>query len=124
MNSTDTSSSVVDVTKGQTVCRDSGWQDVARFFLLNYGLHVFTILLWPGISARDGLLPRITSLINPLVGILLAIDAIMGLAQREPDDLHAALKADALCMVVPASEAFGLERYSSKHDEYVYPLER
>lgn len=97
MNCTDP----LNVTRGQTVCRPSGWLDVAQFFILNYGLHVFTINLSPGRSNLNTLSDYIISLVVPVYGVGEATEAILNCARRQPDQLLTAQKAGALCMVVP-----------------------
>lgn len=106
MNSTAT----ILAVKGDTVCRDSDWQDVARFFALNYGLHIFTVHLLPGISPANTLFEYVLSLVIPIYGVTEAAESILNCARRQPDQLHTALKAGALCMVVPGE-------YENKEDK-------
>lgn len=103
MNSTETTPDTFDATKGQTICRASEWQDVARFFLLNYGLHVFTVFLPPGTSGPSALREYVMSLIIPIYGIARSCRAIFNCARRERSQLDTALMSGALCMVVPVS---------------------
>lgn len=110
MNCTDP----LNVTKGQTVCRPSGWLDVAQFFIVNYGLHVFTINLSPSSSNLNTLRDYIVSLAVPVYGVNEAIDIILNCARRQPDQLLTAQRAGALCMVVPGGQA-------DRESEYRYP---
>lgn len=104
MNRTETAPDTYHATKDQTICRTSEWKDVARFFLLNYGLHVFTVFLTPGISTPGTLREYCLSLLIPVYGITEACEAILNCARRERDELQTALKAGALCMVIPGDE--------------------
>lgn len=97
MNSTE----YILAVKGDTVCRDSGWLDVVRFFVLNYGLHVFTVRLPPGASVRNTALSYIGSLVIPIYGVCTACGLILNYVWRGRGQLHMALEAGALCMVVP-----------------------
>lgn len=103
MNSTETAPDTYDATKGETICRASDWQDVARFFLLNYGLHVFTVFLPPGTSGPSALLEYAMSLMVPLYGVTRSCRVIFNFARRERSQLNTALMSGALCMVVPGS---------------------
>lgn len=116
MNSTDTT---IDASKGQRVCWDSSWQDVIRFFFLNYGLHAFTILVIPGSSTSSSFSQRVISLLVPVIGSIYAIETIVYGTRRGRDDLHTALSAKALCMIVPAREMTGSAKYSIKCGWYV-----
>lgn len=104
MNSTEMIPDTYDATKGQTICRPSQWQDVARFFLLNYGLHVFTVFLPPGTSGLGALREYLMSLAVPIYGITRSGRAIFDFARRQPNQLDTALLSGALCMVVPGDD--------------------
>lgn len=99
------SNATINAIKGQTVCRPSDWFDVARFFVFNYGLHVFTINFVPGSGALDILLNCSLSLVIPVCGVMDACDSILNCARREPDQLRTALKAGGLAMVIPVAHA-------------------
>lgn len=105
MNLTQTTPDTYDATKGQTICRASEWQDVARFFLLNYGLHVFTVFLPPGTSGPSAVREYVMSLLVPIYGITRSCRAIFTCARRARNPLETALLSGALCMVVPADES-------------------
>lgn len=101
MNSTKTTPDTCDATKGQTICRPSEWQDVARFFLLNYGLHVFTVFLPPGTSGGSAIREYLMSLVVPIYGITRSFRAIFNFPRRQLNQLDTALMSGALCMVIP-----------------------
>lgn len=114
MNSTNITPDTIDAAKGQTICRDSDWQDVARFFFLNYGLHVFTVLLTPGQSGPGTIRELFLSLTIPIYGITEACEAILNCPRRQPDQLHTALKSSALCMVIPGDWTTKGKMYSTR----------
>jgi hypothetical protein len=87
--------------RGDTVCRPSGWRDVAQFFLLNYGLHAVTVLTEPGSKPLASILTSFTAILMPSAGILRAFDEICLFAIWGATDLDVALRAGALCMLVP-----------------------
>lgn len=88
--------------RGQTICRPSGWRDVVQFFLLNYGLHAITVLTEPGSTPLACALASFTAILMPSVGIARAVDEISRFAIWGGTDLQVALRAGALCMLVPA----------------------
>lgn len=103
MDWTKTTHDTYDATKGQTICRPSEWQDVARFFLLNYGLHAFTIFLSPGTSGGSAVQQYAMSMLAPIYGVTGACRAIFVCARLQSNELQTALMSGALCMVVPRS---------------------
>lgn len=116
MNLTQTTPDQYDATKGQTICRASEWQDVARFFLLNYGLHVFTVFLPPGTSGPGAVRECVMSLIVPIYGIIRSCRAIFTCARRARNQLDTALLSGALCMVVPGDESTPGVRCSTQRE--------
>lgn len=93
---------MVDATKiNQPLCRAAVWTDVLKFFLFNYGLHVFTVLAAPGSGTITTCVNAVTALLLPYSGIVTAANIMYHFALGEPSDLRAAHKAGALCMVVP-----------------------
>lgn len=98
MNTTD----VISATKGQLVCRPTGWLDVLKFFLLNYGLHAITIVSTPGGGRIVMVTHTVAAILLPFSGTLKAIGVIYRFARLEKHPLLIAHKAGALCAVVPA----------------------
>lgn len=92
---------VLSGTKGQTICRNAVWSDVLKFFLFNYGLHVFTVLAAPGSGRVTRFVNAVTAVLLPYSGIVTAASIMYHFARGESDELQAAHKAGALCMVVP-----------------------
>lgn len=87
--------------KGDLVCWLATWTDVAKFFLLNYVLHAFTVLYPPGASTLLIILDTSLAMVLPLSGSGWAMYAITMFAIGEKDKLKRAARAGALCMVVP-----------------------
>lgn len=85
----------------ESICRPTVWTDVLKFFLFNYGLHVFTVLAAPGSGTVTTFVNSITALLLPYSGIVTAANVMYHFARGESSDLRAAHKAGALCMVVP-----------------------
>lgn len=94
-------SEFIDGTKGQTVCRSAVWTDVLKFFLFNYGLHVFTVLSAPGSGPTTEFVNAVTALLLPFSGTITAASIIYNFARGKSGDLKTAQAAGALCMVVP-----------------------
>jgi hypothetical protein len=88
-------------TKGDTVCVPAHWTDVARFFFFNFGLHAVTVISDPGQDWHETAARVLLSLLIPFTGITRALGTIMQCARREESDLDAALRAQALCMLLP-----------------------
>lgn len=97
----DPSAELILGTKGQVVCRPTVWTDVLKFFLFNYGLHVFTVLSAPGSGPTTEFVNAVTALLLPFSGTITAVNVIYHFARGETGDLKTAHKAGALCMVVP-----------------------
>lgn len=92
---------VIDGIKGQMVCRAAVWTDVLKFFLFNYGLHVFTVLSAPGSGPTTEFVNAITAILLPFSGTITAVNVIYNFARGKSGDLQTAQAAGALCMVVP-----------------------
>ncbi|KAF8243690.1 hypothetical protein K440DRAFT_636887 [Wilcoxina mikolae CBS 423.85] len=101
MNQSDT---ITVARKGETFCRPTEWPDVAKFFLFNYGLHAFTVLLEPGSGLLQTMLTVIASLLLPYAGMSRALAVILrrGISAKNP--LERAAHASALCMLLPLPE--------------------
>lgn len=95
------STSFIHGVKGQTICRPTDWVDIAKFFLLNYGLHALTVNTDPGDSAFVIFSRTLLAVFLPMTGALRALDAIFQYARGEKDPLTVALGSGALCMVRP-----------------------
>lgn len=95
--------SIPEVTvgvKGQLVCRPTGWVDVIKFFLLNYGLHALTVHPQPEGTLLTAVLATVSAMIAPFTGMMGAIKAIYRLARSEPDALKVAQYSGSLCLVL------------------------
>jgi hypothetical protein len=89
------------------ICRPAVWMDIVKFFVLNYGLHAFTILSRPGAGALVTIIDGITAIVLPFHGTASAIFKLFQFSIFKKDKLARALDAGALCMVVPSSSHFG-----------------
>lgn len=96
------SDSIYDRKKGEIICRPTEWADVAKFFLFNYGLHAFTVLLEPGSGILQSMTTAIASILMPYAGMSRAFLAIALSMIPTANPLEKAKYA--LCMVVPQPE--------------------
>ncbi|KAF8426956.1 hypothetical protein EV426DRAFT_590952 [Tirmania nivea] len=94
-------SQVIPANAGQLVCRPSAWTDIAKFFLLNYGLHAVTVITPPGTRPIGTIFTILTAVFIPCWGILTALDKFERGAGRKrgASELDIAHSAGALCMV-------------------------
>ncbi|KAI5839939.1 hypothetical protein DFP73DRAFT_457642, partial [Morchella snyderi] len=83
------------------VCRRTDWVDIAKFFLLNYGLHAVTVLMEPGSTPLACFLASFTAVMLPSGGVARALGAVIRFAIWGTTDLDVALRSGALCMLVP-----------------------
>ena len=88
---------------GKLFCYPAGWTDVAKFMLVNYGLHVVTTIPDPGGGLYDSIRNGVTAFTVPYYHVLNAIRIIVRSAPNlihPPTDLERAHIAGALCMWV------------------------
>lgn len=88
------------IVKGDYLCRPTEWVDVAKFFLLNYGLHALTVLPNPGSNTLQTVILSVATMLLPFIGTVRGINAVYRLARSEPNSLRTALYSGALCMVL------------------------
>jgi len=67
---------IINGTRGQTVCTDATWIHVAKFIALNYITHAFTVLQAPGSDFARTTLRVLTCLFMPFLGMLRPLPAI------------------------------------------------
>ncbi|RPB21311.1 hypothetical protein L211DRAFT_450118 [Terfezia boudieri ATCC MYA-4762] len=98
---TSNATQVIYADARQLVCRPSTWTDIAKFFLLNYGLHAVTVITPPGTRPIGSLFTIIAAVFIPSWGILTALDKFERGAGRTrgASELDIAHRAGALCMV-------------------------
>lgn len=90
----------IPAIKGQIVCRAPDWTDVAKFFILNYGLHALTTVSKPGSGIITTIIDVVAAIVLPYSGIVRAIIVMNNFARGKKDQLKVAQKAGALCMVL------------------------
>lgn len=92
---------VIQAEVGQLICRPSAWTDIARFFLLNYGLHAVTVITPPGTRRMGSMFTILAAVFIPFWGVLTALDKFERGAGRTRGASHLdiAHRAGALCMV-------------------------
>lgn len=88
--------------KGDTICRSTDWTDIAKFFLLNYGLHALTVVSAPGATRLTATIAAVVSICMPSYGVAAALAVLTSLTIRKETELETALRARALCMVIPS----------------------
>lgn len=82
-------------------CRAATFSDIAVFYLANYLAHCATVKLMPGENAVSSFSSMALALFFPTSGIIRAVSAIIRHARiTRKDELRAAARAGALCMVV------------------------
>jgi hypothetical protein len=92
---------VLNGSKGDLVCRPTGWTDVVKFILFNYVIHGATVVIPPGYSRSWSLFMSLSALFMPYYGILMALQSMASMPRLGSNPLQVAHKAGALCMVVP-----------------------
>jgi hypothetical protein len=92
------------LSRAVTSCPLSAWEDLVTFYILNYGVHAFTVKPFPGEKPFQTTVWTIAALSLPFSGILKACLSIAkGKLPGEIDIQHAA-RVGALCMVVRTEE--------------------
>lgn len=99
--STAAASQVIHANARQLVCRPPEWTDIAKFFLLNYGLHAVTVITPPGTRPIGSAFAILTAVFIPFWGVRTALDKFQRGAARKrgASELDIAHMAGALCMV-------------------------
>ncbi|KAF8243939.1 hypothetical protein K440DRAFT_636656 [Wilcoxina mikolae CBS 423.85] len=109
-------------SKGDLVCRPANNLDVAKFFLLNYGLHALTVITDPGSGALTTTMTVIQAVLSPYAGMARALWAITCCARFLGSPQQQTHYAQALCMAAPK----GYKRFKSSsltlHNQYPRPL--
>ncbi|KAF8242771.1 hypothetical protein K440DRAFT_670643 [Wilcoxina mikolae CBS 423.85] len=94
-------STIINGTRGQTICTDATWIDVGKFITLNYITHAFTVLQQPGSSPIQTIIWVLSSLFMPFLGIVRPLSVILRFVIfRQFSPLKMAANAGALRMIV------------------------
>ncbi|KAI5849691.1 hypothetical protein BZA05DRAFT_401141 [Tricharina praecox] len=86
--------------QGETICTRTTWISVAKFILLNYVTHVFTVVSAPGATNLQIFTGMIAALFMPFLGTWSAIVIIMRRPAVLLSSFRAASESGAMCMVV------------------------
>jgi len=84
----------------QLICTPATWQTVILFFLLNYGVHAFTVKSFPGETGYTTAGWMLAALLLPFSGITKGCFCIAGAKVPGESDLHHAHRTRALCTVI------------------------
>jgi hypothetical protein len=94
--------------------------DVAKFFLLNYGLHAATVIMEPGSGVLETTVATFQVVLSPYAGMTKALWVIWRCPNLREEPLQQALWAGALCTVVPTKQmdTNWLERFCATISSY------
>lgn len=81
-------------------CERTTWYDVCWFFFTNYLLHALSVRSLPGENAYSSTAFKLCCLLVPYTGVRRGLSLISRASSLNPNDLQAAARAGALCMVV------------------------
>lgn len=76
--------------------------DVAKFFLFNFVVHALTVVNAPGAKTLRSVNASLTAILLPFSGAYRAFQAMAFYRWEKEDDLHIALRAQALCTPIPS----------------------
>lgn len=85
-------------------CEPSHWYDVFWFVFANYILHALSVRSLPGESTLSSTVFKFCSLLVPYTGVRRGLCLILRASNLSTNDLQAAARANALCMVVRSPE--------------------
>lgn len=98
-NST-SASNITEAGGTQLYCEKTTWYDVCWFFFTNYLLHALSVRSLPGENAYSSTVFKLCCLLVPYTGVRRGLSLISRASSLTRDDLQAAARAGALCMVV------------------------
>lgn len=88
----------------QLHCEETAWYDVCWFFFTNYLLHALSVRSLPGENAYSSTVFKLCCLLVPYTGVRRGLSLISRASSLNPNDLQAAARAGALCMVIRKSD--------------------
>ena len=91
---------VSDSSDGQLYCEKTTWYDVCWYFFANYLLHALSVRSLPGENAYSSTAFKLCCLLVPYTGVRRGLSLISRASSLTKDDLQAAARAGALCMVI------------------------
>ncbi|MCJ1343300.1 hypothetical protein MMC31_001493 [Peltigera leucophlebia] len=81
-------------------CEPTNWYDICWFIFANYILHALSVRSLPGENSYSSFVIKIGSLFIPFTGLRRGLCLIIRAATAADNDLQAAARARALCMVI------------------------
>ena len=89
-----------DSDDSQLYCEKTAWYDVCWFFFTNYLLHALSVRSLPGENAYSSTVFKLCCLLVPYTGVRRGLSLISRASSLNKNDLQAAARAGALCMVI------------------------
>ena len=89
-----------DSSDGQLYCEKTTWYDICWFFFTNYLLHALSVRSLPGENVYTSTSFKLCCLLVPYTGVRRGLSLISRASSLTKDDLQAAARAGALCMVI------------------------
>lgn len=85
-------------------CEPTNWYDICLFIFTNYILHALSVRSLPGENSYSSFVIRIACLLIPSTGLRRGLCLITRANTASDNDLQAAARARALCMVIRKSD--------------------
>ncbi|KAL8784955.1 MAG: hypothetical protein Q9195_008821 [Heterodermia aff. obscurata] len=89
-----------DSSDGQLYCEKTTWYGICWFFFTNYLLHALSVRSLPGENVYSSTAFKLCCLLVPYTGVRRGLSLISRASSLTKDDLQAAARAGALCMVI------------------------
>ncbi|KAK1756692.1 hypothetical protein QBC47DRAFT_400327 [Echria macrotheca] len=97
------------------LCEPVKWDDILKFFLVNYMTHAFTVVTPPAATMFEKIVIVLMALFLPATGAMRAFMATVTRPNKEKNPLKRARLCGALCMVV-RDPHFGTDQISKPKD--------
>lgn len=88
----------------QVVCNSTNWYDIVWFFFANYIMHALSVRSLPGENFITSVVFKLACLMIPYTGLRRGLCLIARSSVLMRDDLQAAARANALCMVIRSDD--------------------
>ena len=96
---------VADKLPGNNVvCTPTNWYDIVWFYFANYVMHALSVRSLPGENLFTSITFKFACLLIPFTGIRRGLCLIARASNLTRNDLQAAARANALCMVIRGEE--------------------
>ncbi len=86
------------------ICRPTTWYDVCLFYFTNYIIHALSVRSLPGENIFSSTSFRFICLLIPFTGVRRGLSLVLRASNLAPNDLQAAARARALCMIVRSKD--------------------